>query len=357
MYSLNVKIPHKNYSIYIENGLLDNIGERLHREINPKKLNKRVALITDSNVDRLYGNKIRDSFYKSDFHTNVISIRPGEQSKTLEVVNRIYNELLDFNITRGDLIIAFGGGVVGDIAGFVASTFLRGIPFIQVPTSLLAQVDSSVGGKVAVNLSRGKNLVGSFYHPETVLIDTNVLETLEDRFFYDGMAEVIKYGCIMDKNLFQRLETSESIDKTSKALEEIVYKCCKIKGEIVEKDEKDTADRMILNFGHTLGHAIESFYNYERYTHGEAVAIGMYNITKKSEDMGLTDKGTSKAIKNVLKRYNLPFQMPKLLKEEITNIIKLDKKNKGNYINIVLLHRIGEGYIKKIKMDELYRFI
>ncbi|MDV2934331.1 3-dehydroquinate synthase, partial [Enterococcus faecalis] len=171
-----------------------------------------------------------------------------------------------------DLIIALGGGVVGDLAGFVASTFLRGISFIQIPTSLLAQVDSSVGGKVAVDLERGKNLVGSFYHPELVLIDPNMLGTLPEKYFNDGLGEVIKYGCIKSKELFEKLEGFENKEDLKENIGEIIYECCNIKREVVEYDEKDLGERMILNFGHTLGHAIEQIYNYETYSHGEAVA-------------------------------------------------------------------------------------
>ena len=262
------------------------------------------------------------------------------------VMPDIYNEFLNFNLTRSDLIIALGGGVIGDLAGFAASTYLRGIDFIQIPTSLLAQVDSSVGGKVAVDLERGKNLVGSFYHPKCVLIDPQVLSTLNDKFFADGMGEVIKYGCIKDSNFFEFLYKMKDNEQLMSNMEEVIYKCCDIKRQVVERDEKDKGERMLLNFGHTLGHSIEQYYNYEKYTHGEAVAIGMYMITKISEEKGLTKKETAEKIKDILIKYNLPYEVNVNLKE-LLEAINLDKKKMGNDLNIIVLKEIGNSEIYK----------
>lgn len=265
--------------------------------------------------------------------------------------------LLDFEITRGDLIIAFGGGVVGDLTGFVSSTLLRGIPFVQIPTSLLAQVDSSIGGKVAVNLSKGKNLIGSFYHPEAVYIDPDLLKTLDKRFLYDGMAEVIKYGCIRDENLFQNLLKYNGDKELFDNIEEIIYRCCKIKKDIVESDEKDIGERMLLNFGHTIGHIIEKYFKYEKYTHGEAVAIGMYHISKKSENMGITQKGTANKIKKILIKYKLTHELPDMNKKEVIETIALDKKNKGDDINLILLKRIGDSFLKKVDRKDVNMYV
>lgn len=353
MYMLKVELPNKTYEIQIEKGLLNSIGERLKYLTSSNK----IAIITDKNVRRIYGDMLNMSLEKQGFVTKIVVINPGEPSKSLRTAEEIYNELLDFGINRADLIIAFGGGVVGDLGGFVASTFLRGIPFIQIPTSLLAQVDSSVGGKVAVNLTRGKNLVGSFYHPEAVFIDTDFLQTLEKRHLYDGMAEVIKYGCIKDKKLFDDLLQYELQEDLFENLEKIVFTCCSIKKEIVRRDEKDLGERMMLNFGHTIGHGIEKYFNYSRYTHGEAVAIGMYNITKRSEEMGLTEKGTSESLKHILRKYKLPYEMPQLDKAELIEAIKLDKKNTKENLNIVLLKTIGKGFIHKIKTDEIHKLV
>ena len=190
-------------------------------------------------------------------------VKAGEESKSFETLLKVYDKLLDFKINRGDIIIALGGGVVGDMTGFAASTFLRGIPLIQIPTTLLAQVDSSVGGKVAVDLPRGKNLVGSFYNPKAVFIDPLLLGTLSDKYVCDGMGEVIKYGAIKDRELFYKLLDYENKEAVLKDIDKIIYNCCRIKATMVEADERDTGERMLLNFGHTIGHAIEQFFNYK----------------------------------------------------------------------------------------------
>lgn len=353
MANLEVSLPQKKYPIIIKKGILENIGE----EIKKIYKNKKIAIITDSNVEGLYGEKIINRLNKNNFKTKTIVIQPGEKSKSLESAKDIFEELLDFEITRGDMIIAFGGGVVGDLAGFAASTLLRGIPFIQIPTSLLAQIDSSVGGKVAVNLPQGKNLVGSFYHPEAVFIDPDLLKTLDKRFLYDGMAEVIKYGCIRDKKLFDKLMKIENEEELFNNIEEIILSCCRVKRDIVQRDEKDKGERMLLNFGHTIGHAIEKNFNYMKYTHGEAVAMGMYNISKQSEEMGITENGTTELIKKLLIKYNLPFEMPNVEKAKLIKSIGLDKKNKGDSLNIILLREIGDAFIKSIERQDIDLFV
>ncbi len=352
MHTLNINLTQKNYPIYIKKGLIKNIGEELKKIYK----NKKIAVITDKNVEKIYGQKIRDNL-KNDFEVKIIVLEPGEKSKSIDVLQNVYNELLDFEITRGDLIIAFGGGVVGDLTGFVSSTLLRGIPFVQIPTSLLAQVDSSIGGKVAVNLSKGKNLIGSFYHPEAVYIDPDLLKTLDKRFLYDGMAEVIKYGCIRDENLFQNLLKYNGDKELFDNIEEIIYRCCKIKKDIVESDEKDIGERMLLNFGHTIGHIIEKYFKYEKYTHGEAVAIGMYHISKKSENMGITQKGTANKIKKILIKYKLTHELPDMNKKEVIETIALDKKNKGDDINLILLKRIGDSFLKKVDRKDVNMYV
>lgn len=348
---LNVDLPKNSYPIIIEKGLLN----RLNEEIKKIYANEKIAIITDKNIEGLYGDRIRKEL-EEDFQIKMIVIDPGEKSKSLEVLEGVYNELLDFQITRGDLIIALGGGVIGDLAGFAASSLLRGIPYIQIPTSLLAQIDSSVGGKVAVNLPQGKNLVGSFYQPKAVFVDPELLSTLDKRYFYDGMGEVIKYACILDKELFEDLLrfTEEELFQN---IEMIIFKCCQIKKDIVVRDELDTGERMVLNFGHTLGHVIEKQYKYEKYTHGEAVAMGMYNITKRSENMGISKKGTSNLIKKILSKYHLPYEMPPIDKEVIFETIGLDKKNKGQYINLILIKDIGEVYIEKTHNKDISSYI
>jgi 3-dehydroquinate synthase len=352
MYSLNVELPVSSYPIYIKKGLLDEIGS----EIKKIYQNKKIVIITDSNIENFYGEKIEASLAKEGFSVNKIVLQPGEKNKSFEILQRVCNSVLEFGLNRSDLIIAFGGGVIGDLAGFAASILFRGIPFIQVPTSLLAQIDSSIGGKVAINSTYGKNLIGSFYQPKAVFIDPNLLLTLSDRYFNDGMAEVIKYGAISDKSLFNKLLEINSKDEFFQTAEQTIFTCCSIKKNLVEIDEKDNGPRMLLNFGHTIGHAIEKIFNYEGITHGEAVAIGMYIITKNSEYLGITQKGTTNLIKEILSKYNLPYELPNINETEVLKNIKLDKKNSNNGIHIILINSIGDGFIKKIDLVELSKF-
>ncbi len=353
MYNLNINLPDKNYDIIIKKGLIKDIGEHVKSVYK----NKKIAVITDTNVDRIYGETLRENLENNGFNVHFVVVEAGEKSKSISVLESVYDRLLSLNITRGDMIITFGGGVVGDLGGFAASTLLRGIKFIQIPTSLLAQIDSSIGGKVAVNLPKGKNLVGSFYHPEAVFIDPELLGTLDKRFIADGMAEVIKYGCIRDRKLFDKLLNYSSQEELFENIEEIIHDCCDIKREVVEDDEKDLGIRMILNFGHTLGHVIENYYNYEKYTHGEAVAMGMYHITKKSEALGITEAGTTGLIKEILEKYKLPFEMPDIPKENILETISLDKKSDVDEISLVLIKSIGDAFLKKINRDDIFYYI
>lgn len=338
MRSLRVNLGERSYDIIIKKGIIDNVGEYISCE--------NAFIITDENVDKHYGERVARSLTGN---VKKLVLSAGEGTKSLERLKEIYDFLLSFKITRSDVVIALGGGVIGDVAGFAAATVLRGVPFVQVPTSLLAQVDSSVGGKVAVNSECGKNLIGAFYQPKTVLIDTDCLKTLDKRFLADGMAEVIKYGCIRDEELFEVLENEDISDRT----EEIIQKCCDIKRRVVENDELDTGERMILNFGHTLGHAVENRYKYEKYTHGEAVAIGMYNISLIGEKKGITPEGTAQRIKTVLIKYGLPYMLDtdvRLLRDAV----ELDKKSQSGDINIIFLERIGNAVIRKMPKNEVF---
>ncbi|WP_315166613.1 3-dehydroquinate synthase [Metaclostridioides mangenotii] len=341
-----VNLEKSTYCIRIENNSFDSIGKKIKKVHQCKK----AVIITDENVNNYYTGRLESSLLENDFDVDSIVIKPGEMSKSLDSLPKIYNRLIDFEVTRNDLLIALGGGVVGDICGFVASSFLRGIPFIQIPTSLLAQVDSSVGGKVGINLERGKNLVGSFYHPKAVFVDPLVLNTLPDKYFKDGMAEIIKYGCIKDKDFFYKLKSLKTINDITDNIDDIIYRCCSIKKEMVESDERDLNERMILNFGHTLGHAVEKYYNFEKYTHGEAVAIGMYNIALIGERKGLTKDGTSDEIKDILLEQGLAYKLDVSLKS-LMEFIKNDKKNIGSTLKVVLLKEIGESYIYYTTLD------
>lgn len=345
--NLFVNLKENSYNILIERGLLSKLGEELKKIYFGEK----IFIITDENVDKYYGAKVKDELDKAGYKTRKMVLTPGEETKSFSTLPGIYNELLDFKLTRKELIITLGGGVIGDLGGFVASTFLRGVSFVQIPTSLLAQVDSSVGGKVAVDLEKGKNLVGSFYQPKGVFIDPDVLNTLPEKFYKDGMAEVIKYGCIKDRNFFYMLKSLKSREEVMNNIEDILYKCCYIKKFVVERDEKDLGERMLLNFGHTLGHAVEKYYNFTGYSHGEAVAMGMYNISLKSEGEGITEKGVSEEIKEILINYDLPYEVDIKDNNKIIDTISLDKKNIGNVLKVILLKSIGESIIYDTTSD------
>jgi len=343
---LAIDLAHSSYEIIIEKGILSNLSKEIKEVFKGNK----IFVLTDKNVDKFYGDTVIKELEAAGYDTKKLILEPGEETKAFFTLPKVYDELLNFKLTRSDLILTLGGGVIGDLGGFVASTYLRGVPFIQCPTTLLAQVDSSVGGKVGVDLDRGKNLVGSFYHPKKVIIDPNVLYTLSDRVFNDGMAEVIKYGCIKDKEFFYKLLNYKNKEEVMNNIEYIIHNCCKIKKEVVEMDEKDTGERMKLNFGHTIGHALEQHYNYSKYTHGEAVAIGMYEITKISEVYGETEKETADMIKNILIKYNLPYKLDVDI-NEIREAMKLDKKNINKKLNLIFIDKIGESKIVQRDLD------
>ena len=350
---LNVTYKTGNYNIFIKKSILSELIKYLKDNFNDKK----IAVITDYNLESLYGKTLNNALTENGFATKIIAVKPGEESKSIDTLQVIYRELSDFKIKRDDLIITFGGGVVGDLGGFAASTYLRGIQYVQMPTSLLSQVDSSIGGKVAVDLPYGKNLVGSFYNPAAVFIDPGMLKSLNKRYLHDGLAEVIKYGCIRDKKIVDKLLKFENDDELLSNIEDIIYNCCSIKKSVVEIDEKDFGERMILNFGHTFGHAIEKYFKYKKYTHGEAVGIGMLCITKNSERMGITEKGTSGIIEAVLRKYEIPYEMPAINREDILETAALDKKSCSEGINLILLKRIGEAFIRMTQINEIDDFI
>ena len=337
---LTVDLGPNSYPIHIENGILAKTGELVSEVFSGKK----IMIVSDDNVFPLYGEIITKALSDSGFESHSFVLPHGEPTKSFQSLPKIYEALINAKLTRSDLLIALGGGVIGDLAGFAASSYLRGIKFVQIPTSLLAQVDSSVGGKVAVDLPQGKNLVGAFYHPKAVIIDPDVLNTLPDHFISDGMGEVIKYGCIKDKELFELLCRHTSFDDLKPKLTQIIARCVDIKRIVVEADQFDLGERILLNFGHTLAHTIEQHFNYERESHGEAVGIGMYQITKIAEEKGLTTSGCAEQIKKALEIYKLPDNS-NLPIDVLTDAISLDKKNLNNHLNVVLLHDIGDSYV------------
>ncbi|MEL7648956.1 MAG: 3-dehydroquinate synthase [Sedimentibacter sp.] len=353
MKNLKLVLDNVTSEIEIERGIIKNSG----REIRNILRGKKAAVITDENVYSLYGKTLADSLEKENIECDFIVLQPGEQSKSLETLKGVYSNLAGMGITRGDMIIALGGGVMGDLAGFAAATYLRGIDLVQVPTSLLAQIDSSIGGKVAVDLEEGKNLIGSFYHPKLVLIDPDVLVSLPERFVKDGLGEAIKYGCIRDEMLFERLLDIKTKKVLFENMEDIIHSCLTIKKETVEHDEKDNGLRMTLNFGHTIGHVIEKYFNYEKYSHGEAVSMGMHRITAKSEALGLTEKGTADRIRKILDNYEIEHRFPLMNQEDMLKTAALDKKNISGHMNLILLKNIGNCFIQRIPVQDLNKYI
>lgn len=338
MQKLRVNLGINSYDIIFERGLIKEVGKYINRN------SKKVFVLTDDNVGAIYGDGVVNSLRQNGYDAVLFTLPHGEKTKAFCNLEVVYRQLNEFCITRKDLIITLGGGVIGDLGGFVASTYLRGIDFIQIPTSLLAQVDSSIGGKVAVDLPWGKNLAGAFYQPKAVLIDPEVLKTLPEEFFVDGMAEVIKYGCIKDKQLFDLLNGFENKQQLMQNIDKILYTCCDIKRVVVENDERDLGERMLLNFGHTYGHALEKYYNFEKLSHGMAVAIGMYEIVKISEQKGLLKECLSEKIKDICTKYGLPTT-DEAPKKEVIGAIRADKKNLGDKLVVVLLKQIGESYL------------
>lgn len=345
MRTLRVNIPQREYEIYIGGGLLGRAAELIGGLVAGKK----AAVITDGNVAPLYGEAILRGLSLAGARPFTVEVEAGEGSKSLAVFERVCSQIMQNGFSRSDCVVALGGGVVGDLAGFVASTVLRGVRLIQIPTTLLSQVDSSVGGKTAVNLPEGKNLVGTFYQPSAVLIDTDTLKTLPEREVSCGMAEIIKYAAIRDAEMGERLLRGDY------EIEDIIARCCAIKAKIVEADERDTGERMLLNFGHTVGHAVENRLGYGAISHGAAVAIGMCVITEYAERAGLTDVGTLDTIKLLCEKYGLPTAFDD--REGLIAAAGHDKKRSGDSIGVVLVRRMGEGYCHKTDMDGLEAII
>ena len=305
MKTLTVDLPGRAYDIKIARGLLDQVGA-LCQESLPNA--DRLFIVTDTNVRPLYLEQVAEGLKRAGFRVNVCAVPAGEASKSAEWLAVLWEKLAGFGLTRTDAVVALGGGVVGDLAGFAAATIFRGVDFVQIPTTLLAQVDSSVGGKVAIDLQHGKNLAGAFWQPRVVLMDPDTLDTLDDRTFSDGMAEVVKYGCIFDRPFFDFLAQRPSRGALMADIESILYTCCDLKRSVVVSDERDTGERMLLNFGHTLGHAYELAGHYSQWTHGQAVAAGMVLAAR------LDKKGTGEDITLILLAAlgrAIPHKMPK----------------------------------------------
>ena len=339
----------KPYEILLERGLLSRAGEECAKLFAP---GARVMIISDSNVYPLFGEKVAASLQEAGFRVFSCTFPAGEQSKQLSTVEGFYRALAENHFTRSDFVVALGGGVTGDMAGFAAATFLRGIDFVQVPTSLLAQVDSSVGGKTGVDLPFGKNLVGAFHQPRLVLIDPDTLDALPPHFFADGMGEVIKYGCIRDKDLFENLKKQD----VKEHLEEVIFRCVDCKRRIVEADALEKGERMLLNFGHTLGHAYELAGHYETWTHGQAVAAGMVLAARLGAELGVTPAEVPGQVEAAVAALGLPTRID-CTHADYAAAIGLDKKGAGEDITLILLEALGRAIPHKMPKAELLKLL
>lgn len=339
MRTLTVALPGREYDILIQRGLLSQAGDRI-RAVLPHA--QKLAVVTDSTVKTLYADAVLGSLAAAGFDCRLFPVPAGEESKNPYQLTALWEGFLDFGLTRTDGVVALGGGVVGDLAGFAAATVLRGVAFVQIPTTLLAQVDSSVGGKVAVDLDAGKNLAGAFHQPRLVLMDPDVLDTLSLPVFMDGMAEVLKYGCIRDREFFDFLAARPHREALTVDIEHILYTCCDIKRQVVTEDELDTGARMVLNFGHTLGHAYELAGQYIQWTHGQAVAAGMCAAAKLGVALGITPADVPGRIEDACACLGLPTSIP-CTPEEYAAAIGRDKKGAGADITVILLDEIGRA--------------
>jgi len=341
----------KNYDVLIGKNILDELGTYALEIFPPCKL----CIITDDTVNLLYGDTVFEILSNSGFDVYIYSFPPGEVSKSMNNYGNCLEFLAEKKFSRTDGIISLGGGVPGDLAGFTASTYLRGIKFIQLPTTLLAAVDSSVGGKTGINLSQGKNLAGTFWQPSLVLCETTMFKTLSQEIFLDGVAEAIKYGIILNKNLFEKLYIDAPITASYDKLEDIIYSCIKLKANLVMEDERDTGVRQLLNLGHTIGHAIEKCSNYN-ISHGHAVATGIALITKASHNFGYTDHQSLSLIIDILEKNGFNTKTT-FTSEELLPVILSDKKRGGSNINLILPTKIGFSEIREFPVNSLDGFL
>ena len=338
---VQVPLGSRSYAIKVGGGLLARLGV----ECAQLKLGPRCAVITDASVGKKFASAALKSLAASGFQSVLITVPAGEKSKRIAMVEKCYDQLAAHRLERKSFIVALGGGVVGDLAGFVAATYLRGIPFVQVPTTLLAQVDSSVGGKTGVNLKAGKNLVGAFYQPQLVLCDLDTLKTLPKREYVSGLAEVIKYGVIHDSVLFAQLERNlpKLLQRDVATLRNVIARCCEIKADVVGQDETESGLRAILNFGHTIGHAIENSSGYGKFLHGEAIAIGQVAAAKLSQKLLGLPSADAARIEKLFTQAGLPVRVKlnPVQRKKLFSAMLLDKKVSGGEVKFVLAKKIG----------------
>jgi 3-dehydroquinate synthase len=356
MTEVRVSLGRRSYPIWIGTNLLDLLGGKILEILAPAGERRKAAVVTDSRVAPLYLRRVVASLENAGYSVVGVQIPEGEQHKNLAWLALVYDRLIEARIDRSTPIVALGGGVVGDLAGFAAATILRGVPLVQVPTTLLAQVDASVGGKTGINHPSGKNLIGAFYQPRLVVADVATLATLPRREYVAGLAEVVKYAAILDPELFADLEarSGELLRQKPDLLVRVVATCCRLKAMVVEEDERETDYRAILNFGHTIGHAIEALTEYRTLLHGEAVAIGMTCACRLSRRLGLLPEEDERRIVGLLQTLGLPTRIPAGLgPQEIALAIETDKKSAGGRIKFVALAGIGRTRFESLTPLEI----
>jgi 3-dehydroquinate synthase len=355
MNKLIVKTPSSEYAVIIDPGLLSSVPHRL-AALFPKS---RFAVITDETVHGLYGPALQAAFADNGLNCHVFAVPPGESSKSVAMFGQLLSQLAQQQYNRADVIVALGGGVVGDLAGFVAASYLRGVRCAQIPTTLLAQIDSSVGGKTGVNLPEGKNLAGAFHQPAAVYIDPALLSTLPAADFADGMAELIKYALIRDPVMFALLENEPPLSARSPMLEDLIVRCVSIKRDVVMADEKDTGERMLLNFGHTIGHGVERICARQGLpmTHGKAVAMGMAAMAAAGERHGLTKPGTASRIEAVLQKSGLPCGLDGFDRRDILDGVLVDKKNLADSLTLVMVSEPGQSFLHRIPRGDMSDYL
>ena len=335
-----VSLAERSYDIVSGSGTLAGLSDFLRERCSAQH----AVLITDSNVDELYADALGDALVEHDWEVHVLIVEPGEASKSVDIAGDLWNTMLEEGADRESIVVAVGGGVVGDLAGWVAASFARGVPFFQVPTTLLAQVDSSVGGKVGVNLPEAKNMVGAFWQPHGVLVDVDVLDSLPEREYRAGLAEVVKYGVILDADFFAYLEANadEINDRDAATLTTVIERCCRLKADVVEEDERETSGRRaVLNYGHTFAHAFEAAGEYGELLHGEAVAAGMRCAAALAARLGKVDAAFVERQEQLLESLELKLDVPAYDAEELVQLMYHDKKVSGGELRFVLPTRLG----------------
>lgn len=347
-----VELGARSYAIHVGPGLIESLGQRMRG----LRLGSRAAIVTNPTVDRIYGDRVRRALHAGGFQVATIEVPDGEEHKNLAWLAFVYEKLIEARLDRGSTVIALGGGVVGDLAGFAAATFLRGIALVQVPTTLVAQIDSAIGGKTGVDLAAGKNLIGAFHHPRVVIADTTALASLPERQLRAGLAEVIKTGVILAPDLVRFLEENQRaiLGLEEAAIQHLVHACVQLKALVVSEDETESDYRAILNFGHTLGHAVETLTEYRTFLHGEAVAMGMGFAVRLSVQRGLLAPEVADRVLRLLTLYGLPTDIPDdLNRAALALAVEADKKRSEGRVKFVCVEDIGRTRFEMLTTEEL----